>query len=59
MSMDIFRVGRGGAGNWYSKKDQEEAEKRVGLVRIPFAPPLSLPLFIIGHMAESTTFLAG
>ncbi|CAK7239256.1 MAG: hypothetical protein STHCBS139747_000685 [Sporothrix thermara] len=28
MSMDIFRVGRGGAGNWYSKKDQEEAEKR-------------------------------
>ncbi|CAK7202645.1 hypothetical protein SEUCBS139899_005371 [Sporothrix eucalyptigena] len=28
MSMDVFRVGRGGAGNWYSKKDQEEAEKR-------------------------------
>ncbi|CAK7563232.1 MAG: hypothetical protein SEPTF4163_001095 [Sporothrix epigloea] len=29
MSMDVFRVGRGGAGNWYNKKDQEEeAEKR-------------------------------
>ncbi|CAK7230218.1 hypothetical protein SCUCBS95973_007499 [Sporothrix curviconia] len=27
--MDVFRVGRGGAGNWYNKKDQEEeAEKR-------------------------------
>ncbi|CAK7263870.1 hypothetical protein SEPCBS119000_000719 [Sporothrix epigloea] len=28
MTMDVFRVGRGGAGNWYNKKDQEEAEKR-------------------------------
>lgn len=27
-SSDVFRrVGRGGAGNWYSKKDVEEAEK--------------------------------
>ncbi|KAK3944643.1 hypothetical protein QBC46DRAFT_373918 [Diplogelasinospora grovesii] len=29
MSSDVFRrVGRGGAGNWYSKKDVEEADKK-------------------------------
>jgi hypothetical protein len=36
-SSDVYRrVGRGGAGNWYSKKDVEEAEKaQASAVRLP------------------------
>jgi len=34
-SSDVFRrVGRGGAGNWYSKKDIEDANKVEAEVRI-------------------------
>ncbi|KAK4114137.1 hypothetical protein N656DRAFT_767155 [Canariomyces notabilis] len=40
MSSDVFRkVGRGGAGNFYSKKDIEEAEKATSAA----APPLNGP----------------
>ncbi|EFX00740.1 hypothetical protein CMQ_7742 [Grosmannia clavigera kw1407] len=36
MSDEVFRrVGRGGAGNWYSKKDVEEAEKPEDRIEIP------------------------
>jgi hypothetical protein len=35
MSTDVYRkVGRGGAGNWYSEKDVKEAEDSIAKVSV-------------------------
>jgi hypothetical protein len=52
MSDQVFRrVGRGGAGNWYSEKDVKEAEKALAAAVV--RPP-SLPLPRISLSAQLT-----
>jgi hypothetical protein len=45
MASEVFqRVGRGGAGNWYSKKDVEEAD------RAALEVPPNLPYYPVANI---------
>jgi hypothetical protein len=44
MSTDVFRrVGRGGAGNFYSQQDVQDAEKKAASTNTVRPTPSSLP----------------